>query len=391
MKRIFSVLCLVVVAKVCFTQGNVGIGTSGPHAPLHIANGYANRKLILQEVQNNDREFFGFGVNDISANEKNLRYQVSGATGNHVFYSGSGALDHELLRITGYGDVGIGGVIDPHGQLQFLNATVDLKKIILYEAANNTNQFIGFGNENGRLRYQVADPTGAHVFYAGTGTTSSTELMRITGEGKVGIGVSNPFESLEVGDLGRAFFGNGGGASRLGLLIDGNDPNNASRIEAYNYGTNTGRNLIINTAGGGNVGIDVDVPTEKLHVSGNTKVTGNIIVGGLIENGPYITPSLTPNMVNYNTAVYASAGYYKDKESQVNLRGTVEYLGGTSGSIKVFILDAGYRPAKRVAFTVPMNLYETCTIEVWADGGVWVTSAGLPGFFSLDAVRFRVD
>ncbi|HZV71135.1 MAG TPA: hypothetical protein VFG10_16390 [Saprospiraceae bacterium] len=387
MKRIFSMLCLVVVAKLCFTQGNVGIGTSGPHAPLHIANGYASRKFILQEVQNNDREFFGFGVNDISATEKILRYQVAGGTGNHVFYSGSGTLDHELLRITGHGDVGIGGVSDPHGQLHFINATVDLKKIILYEAGNNTNQFLGFGNENGRLRYQVADPTGAHVFYAGTGTTSSAELMRITGEGKVGIGVSTPFESLEVGDLGRAFFGNGGGASRIGLLIDGDDPNNASRIEAYNYGTNTGRNLIINTAGGGNVGIDVPVPTEKLHVSGNARVTGNVVVGGTIEIEAVIPIPLQAGYTNYG-AGYGGAGYYKDKMGIVHLRGVITHPTNTS-TVTIYTLPAGYRPAAHAIFAA-VNDLETCRIDVSSFGFI-IISHVVPGLVSLDGITFRVE
>jgi len=66
----------------------------------------------------------------------------------------------------------------------------------------------------------------------------------------VGIGVSAPNENLEIGGDGRAFFGDGQGATRQGLLIDGIQ-GTGSRIEAYDYATSTGTTLYINTTGDG--------------------------------------------------------------------------------------------------------------------------------------------
>ena len=99
-------------ADVYRPSGNVGIGTSTPHALLQLGNTIANRKLVLYESANNDHEFLGFGING-----QTLRYQVANPNDNHVFFSGNGAAaSRELLRITGSGDVGI-GTSDPRAGL----------------------------------------------------------------------------------------------------------------------------------------------------------------------------------------------------------------------------------------------------------------------------------
>lgn len=85
-------------------NGNVGIGNNYPHAPLQLANSFANRKLVLYESWNDDHQFMGFGVGGGF-----LRYQVPGAGDDHIFFSGNGAsASAELMRITGDGYVGIG-------------------------------------------------------------------------------------------------------------------------------------------------------------------------------------------------------------------------------------------------------------------------------------------
>jgi hypothetical protein len=86
---------------------------------------------------------------------------------------------------------------------------------------------------------------------------------------KVGIGTMSPNEVLEVAGDGRAFFGNGGGSSRKGLLIDGIEGSTAARLEAYDYGSNTGLDLVLNALAGGNVGIGTTSPGYKLEVAGD--------------------------------------------------------------------------------------------------------------------------
>ncbi len=88
--------------------GNVGIGTSTPHAQLQLATSVANRKLILYEVANNDHQYHGFGINGDGA----LRYQTANTLNDHIFYAAtSSGASNELARIKGDGNLSITGSV----------------------------------------------------------------------------------------------------------------------------------------------------------------------------------------------------------------------------------------------------------------------------------------
>ncbi len=109
------------------------------------------------------------------------------------------------LSTAAAGQVGI-GTTTPHAPLQFGN-TVDNRKIVLYETGNNDHQFYGIGMYASTLRYQVDIEQSDHVFYSGNDASSSRELMRIKGNGTVGIGTSTPDPSavLDVSSNSKAF------------------------------------------------------------------------------------------------------------------------------------------------------------------------------------------
>lgn len=160
-------------------SGNVGIGTSTPNAPLQFASTLANRKIVLYELVNNDHQYLGFG-----SQSNILRYQVANLNNDHIFYAAtSPTTSNELARITGDGNIGIGGV-DPSAPLQFTNALVN-RKIVLYALVNNDHQFFGLGVNTNTARYQVPSLNSDHIFYAATSATTSNELARITGTGDV--------------------------------------------------------------------------------------------------------------------------------------------------------------------------------------------------------------
>lgn len=81
------------------------------------------------------------------------------------------------MTLQANGNVGIGNTA-PNGQLQLSNS-IQNRKIVLFETANNDHQYYGLGINSSILRYQVDSTTANHVFYAGTSTTTSNELMRI--------------------------------------------------------------------------------------------------------------------------------------------------------------------------------------------------------------------
>jgi len=49
-------------SSIFYSSGNIGIGTSTPNAPLQFANVATTRKIVLYEGDNNDHQFYGFGV-----------------------------------------------------------------------------------------------------------------------------------------------------------------------------------------------------------------------------------------------------------------------------------------------------------------------------------------
>ncbi len=85
-------------------NGNIGIGDNIPHASLQFANTVTNRKIVLFELNNDDNQFTGFGIN-----EDALRFQVAGTNADFAFYSGVSQFGSiERMRIKGNGFVGIG-------------------------------------------------------------------------------------------------------------------------------------------------------------------------------------------------------------------------------------------------------------------------------------------
>ncbi len=117
-------------------DGNVGIGTATPNAPLQFANTLANRKIVLWEDANNDHEYYGIGINGSM-----MRYQSHGVNG-HAFYNGTSATTStELMRILANGNVGI-GTASPTSKLE-VAGTANLNGTLFLTTGNllSTNTF----------------------------------------------------------------------------------------------------------------------------------------------------------------------------------------------------------------------------------------------------------
>lgn len=92
--------------------------------------------------------------------------------------------------------------------------------------------------------------------------------------------------------------------------------------------------------------------------------------------------------MNYS-ATYNPAGYFRDKNGIVHLRGLVK--SGTMGAT-IFTLPEGYRPAYRelqpvIANATP-NIIGRC--DIYTNGNVNATS-GNNGWYSLDGTTFRAS
>ncbi len=158
--------------------GNVGISTGAAFN--------ATAKLQVVGPDNNGST----GCLKLTSGSQNMVLDGNeiDAVGNtlHLNYNSAG----NVSLANGGGKVGI-GMDAPNAPLQFNNDLLN-RKLVLYETAANNHQFYGFGINSNALRYQVSQVNASHIFYVGNGVNASTELMRIEGDGQVGIGNANP-------------------------------------------------------------------------------------------------------------------------------------------------------------------------------------------------------
>jgi hypothetical protein len=174
----------------------------------------------------------------------------------------------EKMRITATGNVGIG----TNNPAVYSNYTT------LQIGSNNTNQGLLLLS-NGTTNYW--NYVAGNEAYTGTSSnhpyiiqTNNAERMRITADGNVGIGTSSPGFTLDVnGGIRSQGWGNANagsitfGASATPASIYGD----ASIMALYTANTERLRITAV-----GNVGIGTTTPAERLHVSGNIRMTGNL-------------------------------------------------------------------------------------------------------------------
>jgi hypothetical protein len=172
----------------------------------------------------------------------------------------------EKLRIDATGNVGI-GVAAPTAQVQLSNI-LQPRKLVLWDGKpGNANRFFGFGVEPTLFRYQVNNSGDDHVFFSGATDDTSLELLRIKGNGNVGVGTSTPAAKLDVNGTAR---------------ISGSVPSNT--ITSI-----TGRDAT------GNVG-DITIGTGINLTAGTLSVptpSVELLKGTLVPNGADITGATT--------------------------------------------------------------------------------------------------
>lgn len=108
--------------------------------------------------------------------------------------------------------------------------------------------------------------------------------------------------------------------------------------------------------------------------------------------GEFLVPSLgqwfTPTLQNSwaNLAGFTPAGYMKDENGIVRLRGVV--ASGSASTAVVFTLPQGFRPATRV-MGIGVSAGAFVRVDVQTDGTVFIATGGSTTSLSLDSISFQ--
>ena len=301
-------------ALVALKNGNIGIGTSAPSSPLHIRQGSAggNTPYGPLSIESGTAAYIGLLTPDshesgliFGKNENN----VSGG----IVYNNLNTFNGFQFRTNGnatrmvidfVGRVGI-GTETPNAPLQ-LAPTTSNRKFVLYEEANNDHQFYGFGVNNLTLRYQTPAATDDHVFYSGINVSSSRELMRIKGNGNVGIGIDDPVYKLDL--AGRMRIRSEGVFNTAGLYLNNNSNSQSPAFIGMEddthvgfYGSGSAWKLTMNTNTGALKINGSEGQSGQVLKSGGSSAPLWTTLGSLIKTAYAIGPSTKTVVMNTNT------------------------------------------------------------------------------------------
>ncbi len=400
------------------TSGNVGIGTTSPATLLNLSGN--NPDLRFDDTS---------ALTRADLNSEIGFYDSTGANGSYIGHRGSvdlvlrssaGAMrlgtfaDSFLMNLVG-GNVGI-GTTSPSQKLEVAGV---IPKIYI-NSANNTGGSIIF-DDNLSTGTEIQGTQGNVIF-----KKSGSENMRLTSDGKLGIGTTSPATKLHVSGGGGVFTpvlftlgsnddGTGTNAAEIRLLDNGTTKwqvGKTSLNDFWVYDNTAGRSVITARDNGnlllmqtsGNVGIGTSGPTQELHVDGNARVTGAFYdsnnsagaVGQVLTSTSTSTEWTDPGSITQvPVPITAFAGgslalaatvnfvYFSwlggSGTYTLNLPSAVTYPykvirfvtdGGTSASNKIHIQGSLGQTVDGGTFYALDKAYNG--VQVWSDGSEWI-------------------
>ena len=299
-KYAFGIVLLAVTSGLTYAQtntfpssGNAGVGTTSPLTKVHAMSGSTSTQAVIATTDSSGNSGSGValysGWSGGSPNPPALIWTAGRDLrfGGGITDLNTGAGFAETMRITSSGRVGIGTTTpDIWAKLHVFNA----------DGAGIDVQSTTAG-----MWSRIRLVTGTHIYgwFAGDSTqgdapnkiglydyTLSAFRMMVDSSGNIGFGTSSP--ALQTGvsnrivevqgtiNPGIALTATGSGGRQFFLYSSQTNPGYFSVFD----GTAGADRLTISSTG--NVGLGTASPIERLHVSGNGKITGNLTVDGNI-------------------------------------------------------------------------------------------------------------
>ena len=302
---------------------SVGIGTTSPGAKTHIFNGTAQNGLIVENSSSSFTDSAIFANNTSTTNGNLLRLRSSAS---------------DRMIVSGQGNVGI-GTTNPQAKLHVQNYTTGESHQAMFKGGSvNVGDYSyislnggyasdygkevrlaavsesAFGNKTGFAVLTSPDSSGA----------SGHERLRVTADGNVGIGTTDPNHELVVEggtsspniELKNTSYSNGGFVLNRANYTQQWKWWAESSIMYFGFSTDEStysNKLVIRS--NGNVGIGATNPLEKLDVVGNIRVSGEQYFNGTVIHGDgkeiikYSDSWLRINQAqNFTNGIYCGGG-----------------------------------------------------------------------------------
>ncbi len=334
MKFLLFFACFVGCNINAVAQLNIGIGTSSPQAKLDIVKSFRVGGI----TSNSSYLFYDSATGNFNWNNSNLFVPANqalmrhSASTNEGLYYNSGQLEYRNASglkqfATNWinGDGYVGGFLgigrnNPGSRLHFAS---EFGEKIIFWGGPGPNY--GIGIQPSQLQIHTDLPESSITFGYGS-STNFTELVRLVGDGRMGIGTNNPQSRLEVrkglNNATAAFFSAAG---------TGN-PGNSYFNKGFNeYTYIRGEKIILNDIPGGKVGVGIE-PTLS---DGVFEVAGRMRCRG----GDYIDLGLSFQRSDASPAgggfVGTSVNYPTYLQIFCNIGGLEFRMDATNGSLYV--------------------------------------------------------